>query len=258
MSEFFDPSSLREMGLFDPIMFFALATVALGGALRGFTGFGGALVIVPALSIIFTPQEAVPMHAVLEIPGLLQLMPTAIRHADRPTVVPMILALIISIPVGVGMLAAINPELMRIIISVVVLLMVALIATKWRYSGPVRLPVSLGAGATGGLIHGMTGVGGPVIVSVLMARDDATDTIRANIIAMMGSLISIGLPVLWAYGLLTPRVLIVGAIAAPVYLGSITIGSRFYAGSGKEFHRVVSLIMLTVIGISTLIAALVK
>ena len=258
MSEFFDPSSLREMGVLDPGMIIALAAVALGGALRGFTGFGGALVIIPVFSIIFTPREAVPMHAVLEIPGLLQLLPTAVRFADRPTVVPMILALIASIPLGVGLLVSINPDIMRIIISVVVLMMVALIATNWRYSGPVRLPVSLGAGVTGGLIHGLTGIGGPVIVTVLMARDDVTDTIRANIIAMMGSLIIVGLPILWIYGLLTPRVLIVGAIAAPVYLGCITIGSRYYVGSGKEFHRRVSLTTLTVIGISTLVAALMK
>jgi uncharacterized membrane protein YfcA len=258
MSEILDPSWLGEMGVLDVRMVVALLVVALGGFLRGFTGFGAALVIVPVLSILFTPREGVPMHTIMELPGVLQLLPTAMRHAHRPTVVPMILALLVSIPLGVFLLVSIDPDIMRIVISVMVLAMVALLATNWRYSGPTRLPVSLTAGAAGGLIHGSTGVGGPAIVAVLMARDDVTDTTRANIIAMMGSLIVVGLPILWAYGLLTPRVLVVGIIAAPVYFGTIFLGSRYYAGRGKAFYRRVSLTMLAVIALATLVAALLK
>lgn len=258
MSEYLDPSVLRDMGLLDFRMALALAVVALGGILRGFTGFGAALVIVPVLSIIFTPREGVPMHTIMELPGVLQLLPAAVRHADRPTVVPMILSLLVAIPLGVYLLVSINPDIMRIVISVMVLIMVGLLATNWRYSGPTRLPVSLAAGTAGGLIHGSTGVGGPAIVAVLMARDDVTDTTRANIIAMMGSLIVVGLPILWGYGLLTPRVLIVGAVAAPVYFASIYLGSRFYAGHGERLHRRVSLIMLAAIALATLAAALLK
>ena len=147
---------------------------------------------------------------------------------------------------------------MRIVISVMVLLMVCLLATNWRYTGPTRLPVSLGAGSVSGLIHGSTGVGGPAVVAVLMARDDATDTTRANIIAMMGAMIVGGLPIMWAYGLLTPRVLIVGIVAAPVYFASIYIGSRFYDGHGQKLHRRVSLTTLGIIAAGTLVAAILK
>jgi len=258
MSEYFDPSYLREMGLLDSRMAVALAVVALGGVMRGFAGFGGALVIVPVLSIVFTPQEGVPMHTIMELPGILQLLPTAVRHADRPTVIPMILALFVSIPLGVLLLVSINPDVMRIVISAMVLVMVGLLATNWRYSGPTRLPASLVSGAMSGLVHGSTGVGGPIVVAVLMARDDVTDTTRANIIAMMGALVVVGLPIMWAYGLLTPRVLIVGAIAAPVYFASIYIGSRIFDGRGKKFHRRVSLIMLSIIALTTLLAAILK
>ena len=258
MSAYFDPATWHDMGLLDVRMVLALAVVALGGILRGFTGFGAALVIVPVLSIIFTPREGVPMHTIMELPGVLQLLPTAVRHADRPTVVPMILALVVAIPVGVLALVTINPEIMRIVISVMVLLMVCLLATNWRYTGPTRLPVSLGAGTAGGLIHGSTGVGGPAIVAVLLARDDVTDTTRANIIAMMGALIVIGLPIMWAYGLLTPRVLIVGIVSAPIYFASIYLGSRFYRAYGQRHHRRVSLTMLALIAAATLVAAILK
>jgi len=258
VSEFPDVAYFRELGVLDAGMVLALAAVGLGGVLRGFTGFGAALVIVPVLSIIFTPREGVAMHTIMELPGVLQLLPTAVRHADRRTVVPMILALVASIPVGVWLLVSIDQTIMRIVISVVVLLMVGLLSTNWRYTGPSRLPVSVAAGVTGGVIHGSTGVGGPAIVAVLLARDDVTDTMRANVIAMMGSLIVVGLPVLWSYGLLTPRVLVVGAIAAPVYFGTIFLGTRCSAGRGKGFYRRVSLTMLAIIALATLTAAILR
>ncbi len=258
MSGFPDPALLRETGLLDGPMLAALLAVALGGALRGFTGFGGAMAIVPVLAILFTPREAVAMHAVMEIPGVLQLLPTAVRQADRGTVLPMIAALIAAVPVGVWLLLLVDQDLMRAVISLMVLLMVALLAGNWRYGGPSGRPVSFAVGAAGGVVQGSTGIGGPPIVLMLLALNDAADTMRANVIAMMGSLTLIALPVLWAYGLLSVRVLLVGAISAPVYFGAIYLGSRYYAGGGKALYRRISLATLTVIALSTLAAALFK
>jgi len=258
MSQFFDLSYLQELGLFDIRMLIALPTVLLGGAMRGFSGFGGALVIVPVLSILFTPREAVAMHAVLEIPGVLQLMPIAVRYAERRVVVPMIAALIAAIPFGVWLLVVVDQNSMRIVISIAVLLMVALVATNWRYTGPTQIPASFGIGVVGGLFQGSTGVGGPPIVAVLLARDEVTDMTRANVIAMMGSLTLVALPILWFYDLLTPRVLLVGIIAAPLYMGSIILGTRYYAGRGGALYRTISLSVLAVIAIATLTAALVR
>ena len=56
--------------------------VVVGGIVRGFTGFGSALIIIPALTILFGPRQAVAMHIVMEIPVLLNLLPAAIRHAE--------------------------------------------------------------------------------------------------------------------------------------------------------------------------------
>ncbi|MDH3579233.1 MAG: sulfite exporter TauE/SafE family protein [Hyphomicrobiales bacterium] len=256
MGEYFDPAYSLETGLFDSRIIIALAAVALGGFLRGFTGFGGALVIVPVLSILFTPREAVAMHVVMEIPGVLQLMPTAVRHAERKIVLPMLAALLVTTPIGVLLLVLINQDTMRIVISVAVLLMVGLLAGNWRYAGSPRPGVTVATGIVSGLAQGATGIGGPPIVVMLLSHDVVADSVRANVIAMMGSLTLVALPVLWAYGLLTPPVLLVGAISAFVYFGTVYLGTRFYAGRGKELYRRVSLAVLAAIALTTLLAAL--
>ncbi|CAN0478585.1 unnamed protein product, partial [Discosporangium mesarthrocarpum] len=52
-----------------------IVAVCIGGFIRGFTGFGSALVIVPSLALVFSPREAVAMHAVMEIPVILSMLP---------------------------------------------------------------------------------------------------------------------------------------------------------------------------------------
>ena len=98
-----------------------IVAVCIGGIVRGFTGFGSALIIIPALTIVFDPLQAVVMHSIMEIPVILGLAPTAIRHANRRIVVPMILMLFITTPIGAMVLSTIDVDLLKIVISFAVL-----------------------------------------------------------------------------------------------------------------------------------------
>ena len=107
-----------------------LFAVSLAGFVRGFTGFGSALIIIPALTLVFGPKPAVAMHAIIEIPVVLTLAPAAIRHADRSAVLPMLAALAVATPIGALVLRFLDPEPLKIVISIVVLGMVALLTTR--------------------------------------------------------------------------------------------------------------------------------
>ena len=48
----------------------AVVTIALGGFLRGFLGFGAALLIVPVLSAILTPERALVIVFLIELTHL--------------------------------------------------------------------------------------------------------------------------------------------------------------------------------------------
>ena len=85
---------------FDGRLMIAIASVLLGGFLRGFVGFGAALVIVPVLSLAYGPLVAIPTLTVMGIPTLLQLLPDAVRHSDRRIIGPMSTAILLSAPLG--------------------------------------------------------------------------------------------------------------------------------------------------------------
>ena len=249
---------LSELGGFDLTqLLLAAIAVFIGGFLRGFVGFGGALVVVPIMALAFTPKFAVALHAITELPGIIQLLPTAVRHCDRKTVLPMILALVISTPLGVYVLTAVDTDTMRIVISALVLFMVAMLAWNTRIVYAAGMRVSVIGGVIGGIIQGAAGIGGPPVVTLLLSRGNDPDTTRGNIVVMMSSMVLIALPFLWIYGLISVRTLILGGLCAPVYLLATYLGSRYFRTGGSDMYRVIALSILALTAASTLIFSLV-
>jgi uncharacterized membrane protein YfcA len=247
------------LGFFPPPfeLTIVIGVVFAGGFLRGFTGFGAALIIVPVLAIIFTPQMAVVMHLLMEIPGVIQLLPSAARHCDKKAVLPMLVAVLAGVPLGAFLLSTIDERILRITISAFVLAAVWLLASDWRYRGVIRWPLMAGNGFLGGFIQGVAGMGGPPIVTILLSRHDSVTVSRANIIVAMNTLILVALPNQWANGLVTMKVLILGGLAGPLYVLGTYTGSRFFNAGGERFFRKVALIMLGAIAIITLLTSVV-
>ena len=130
------------------------AAAVAGGLVRGFTGFGGALVMVPVLSLVLGPGAALAAVCASGVPVILQLLPAALRHAERAFVLPFAAAAFAAAPAGTWVLVAVSPAAMKIAISLAVLAMTALMAWGWRFPAHAggALMAALGAGA--GLIQG--------------------------------------------------------------------------------------------------------
>jgi len=236
----------------DERLFVLVVAVCIGGLVRGFTGFGSALIIIPALTLAFDPLQAVVMHSIMEIPVILGLVPTAVRHADRRIVLPMIGLICITTPIGAAVLSTVNVDLLKIVISFAVLAMVCLLAVQDQVSALLGTRGTLVGAAVGGLTQGATGVGGPPIVTTLLARGDLPDVARANVIAVMSSVIAISLVSFAAFGLVTREVLVTGGLAAPVCLLATLAGMLAFRYFGGRHHRNVTLVVLVLTALETL------
>ena len=82
-------------------------------------GFGAALLIVPVLSAILTPEKALVIVFLIELPTVIYLMPGAFRQGDPKTVMPIILAMFFTIPIGVYFLVSTDPNIIKIVISII-------------------------------------------------------------------------------------------------------------------------------------------
>ena len=65
-----------------------LVTVLISGFIRGFLGFGGALIIIMVVNVVVGPQFAVPLACLAGLPPTIQLLPSAIRESDRSFALP--------------------------------------------------------------------------------------------------------------------------------------------------------------------------
>jgi len=247
---------LETIGLTaDPWLVVVVTAVLLAGFLRGFVGFGAALITVPVLSLIIGPQAAVAVNNVMGLPAVVQLLPEAIRKAERPVVVPVCLVVFLATPLGTWLLVLADPAVMKIAISALVLVMVGMLASGWRLRGHVGLSKLMTAGLLGGLVQGAAGIGGPPVVAVALSREGSAEQQRANVLALMTAIsLSSVAPLIW-YGLLTWRAITLGLILMPLYSLATYFGSRYFALGGQAHYRRAALATLAVVGVGTLIAS---
>src|SRR5690349_3849193 len=85
--------------------------------IRGFTGFGLAVVGVPLLSLFFAPAEIVPSIMILAILAGLQLLPKIWRSVDWQLLIPTIAGAAIGTPLGTWLLAGVSDNVMRVMIG---------------------------------------------------------------------------------------------------------------------------------------------
>jgi uncharacterized protein len=233
-----------------------LIAVTIAGLLRGFVGFGAALISVPVFSLVLGPHAAIAVNAVMGLPAVFQLLPEAIRRAERPFVLPICLATFLAAPIGTWALVAADPALMTVAISALVLVMVVLLASGWRLKARIGMGKLIAAGVAGGLIQGIAGVGGPPVVAVALSRPGESSQQRANVLALMTAVaLSSILPLLY-YGLFTRQTVFIGLVLIPIYSTATALGARYFALGGQRYYRRAAVAMLAAISIATLIASL--
>jgi uncharacterized membrane protein YfcA len=241
--------------VFDERLLLIAVAVALAGFLRGFIGFGAALVSIPVISLVFGPQLALPIVTIMGIPSVLQLLPDAVRHSELPIVMPISFAVFLGTPIGTLVLVSVDPDLMKIVISLLVILMVGFLTLGWQLNQQVHPSILLLSGFTGGLIQGAAGIGGPPVVAIALSRAGSPDRQRGNVLAVMTAIVLSSVLPLYYYGLITLQVIAIGLVLFPIYSISTWIGSRYFGTGGRHHFRRAALLVLAVIGISTLIAA---
>ena len=252
MTRFLDWFQQTAGAPFDAAFVLILLIVTFAGFLRGFIGFGSALICIPVVTLVFGPRLAVPVVTLISLPGMFQLLPDAIRHSERPIVLPIALGIFLTAPLGTWVLVSIDPAIMKIVISALVVVMVAFLAMGWQLKQHVHRGLLLLAGGVGGMVQGVSGMGGPPVVAVALSRTGSPERQRGNVLGVMTAIALSALPAQYYYGLFTTQVFVISAILLPPHIVSTWLGSRYFSSAGKAYFRRVALIVLAIIGVTTL------
>ena len=166
---------------FDSRLLLAAMVVAGAGFMRGFIGFGAALMSVPVLAWAYGPLAAIALSTVISVASTLVLLPTAIRLCERPVVVPIGVGCVCrgaNRYLGVGQCGpdADAHDYLTARGEHGCLFW----RGGWELARHVHRGILVSAGLIGGFVQGVAGIGGPPVVAVALSRKGPAQLQRAK------------------------------------------------------------------------------
>src|SRR3954471_14263285 len=231
----------------------AAAVAVIAGMVRGFAGFGAAMVMTPVFSALFGPAVGIVLCMLLEIVVALPLLPRVVQYVDWRRIGLLMVAAVVGAPLGNLVLTEVSPEPMRWAISAIVLAAVALLASGWRFQGQWRAPVTLGIGATSGFLNGLSGMAGPPIAFYYLAGNETATRVRANLTTYFVFVDLAALAVFLARGMVHWDTAVLGLFLAPAVVAGGLMGKKLFPLASEAFYRRLALALLVGVAIGSLI-----
>ena len=220
-----------------PGVWWLAATIAVAGVVRGFTGFGSALIFVPIAGIFLPPVHVIAIIALVEVASIVALVPRAWDHADRPQVAVLVLAALPTVPLGLMVMESLDAVAVRWIVAAFASGTLIALLMGWNFRRAITLPMVLGIGAAAGFLGGLTGLTGPVVVLFYLAGGRAARTVRANTILFLGALDLVIAANLLLGGFADLSVLWLGALLAVPYFLFMMGGQALFHPLHERLYR---------------------
>jgi uncharacterized membrane protein YfcA len=214
-----------------------IAAAFVASLARGFSGFGGALIFVPLASAAVGPQVAAPILMAIDGVAQLALLKNAWRQANRREVGVMALGALAGIPLGALTLAYVDATALRWAIVALVVAMLALLISGWRYHGRPSTATTVGVGFSAGLLSGAIQAAGPPVVAYWLGGSNSALTVRANIILFFFCTSVVACISYIATGLLGVEALLLSALTAPGYALGMFLGTRMFSLASEIMFR---------------------
>lgn len=228
-----------------------LPVAFVAGFLRGLTGFGGPLILMPILVLFVAPASAAAMTILMDCVSNVGILRQAVRNASPWTVAWTVLSAWATLPVGTSVMLATDPHLVRSFIYAVIGCAAVVLLAGVRFRRRLRWYELASFGGTAGGVMGLTALGIVMVPVLFSTRCDAS-TSRANLIvwvfcvnlAMIGFL-SFGGAMGW-------NEVVKGFALAPVYLAGAVLGQMYFGRVDEALFRrgvLIFLIGIALIGL---------
>lgn len=241
-----------------PLTLAGAAAMTFGAAyVRGLTGFGMAIILVPLLGLIMPPGEAVVMGILLQ----LLIGPVGIgmivADADRATALPIGLLAMALTPLGMFALDHTPADVARLLITLaaVAAFVAVLLPKQAEGHRPGKLAVA-GTGIASGILTGFAAMPGPPVVPFYLRRRVAPKVARASMLMIFFMTAIAGtLAALWL-GIASWRLLLVALVLfAPMWLGN-RVGASHFGRVPPHIWQVMVALVLGVAAVSAVVRLL--
>lgn len=239
------------LGLFEPVvstinakLVAALVIATVAGLVRGFSGFGSALIYIPLIGAVFDPKISAASLLLIDCVSGIPFAARASPHCRWFEIVPLTIAATAGVPIGALALLHTNAIPMRWMVSSVVFLMLAAIVSGWRYRGRPEWWITWSTGLLSGFCGGAFQMDGPPVVIFWLGGEHTAKIVRANLMMFIAVNGLVMIFVYWLSGLLTKNALMTSAVLGIPFIVAMTIGSRMFGGTSEPAYRWIAYVII--------------
>ena len=199
---------------------------ALGSAfVRGLTGFGMAILLVPVLALALPPVEAMMLTNALSLMLGATEIRTLVRDAEKSAWM-IGAAVVVTTPLGLYALSLTGRDVARLVIALIAVSAFVAILLPRRGSAMPGRAVTGGVGVLSGLMTGYAGMPGPPVVPYYAGRDLPRATAKASMQLIFTIAATTGLASAAWLGILRPELLLFALLILPVIIAGNKLGAR--------------------------------
>ena len=236
------------------LAFIALITFG-AAAVRGLTGFGMAIILVPLLGLVILPDQAVVLAILLQF----VIGPVGIKailaDAHRPSAVLIAACAMVATPLGLWFLWQTPADTARLIIAgIAILAFVLVILPKGAGAVPGK-PATIATGFVAGVLTGFAAMPGPPVVPYYFRSGLSPVQARASMMLVFFATATAGtLSATLAGRVTVPLVVLTLLLMIPMLAGNKLGGLFFGRISARTWQSAVALV-LGVAGVSAVLRA---
>ena len=207
-----------------PVLVALLA--AFGSAfVRGLTGFGMAILLVPILALALAPVDAVLLANFLSLFIGLSQIGRLLRGTEKSawTIIGLVA---LTTPAGLYLLSVTSPALARVVIAGIALSAFVAILLPRRGARDHHVATTGGVGLLSGLMTGYAGMPGPPVVPYYVGRDIPREVAKASMMLIFTCASAMGLASGTAFGVLDWSLALLALVLFPSVLLGNWLGDK--------------------------------
>lgn len=231
-----------------PDIYYLCLIAFLAGFVQGLTGFGVMLVALPLMVLFIDIKTAIPLIVLLGIVINTLLLFQLAGHYEKRKWLPLFLASIPGIPIGIYVLKMVDTRLLEILLGVVILFTASATWMAKQPKNELKKKWTYLAGLTAGLLGGSIGAPGPPIIVYTSLQPWTKQQVKATMVAFF-TIGGAGI-ILFYYlsGLITQHVLLSFQYCLLPLLAGVLIGIFLFNKINETVYRRVIHLFLFMLG----------
>ena len=226
--------------------------IFIASVVRGFTGFGLALVAVPLLQFIMPVTDTAVFIAIINLTFSLLYYRRSRTVIKGQPLGRMALCTGIVVSSGTFVLKFVNPAYIQLVWGLLIIFIVIALAGGVSFSIRSDASAMTMSGLFGGLLAGATGITGPPVAVILSAQKTPKEKFNAIISVFILFAVSYALVFYLISGLIAWETALLALCSVPALLAGLRTGDVLVARISQKTFTSVIYIVLLIMGIITL------